>query len=110
MTLAYMNKRNSKQTAWHYEETIATTETGAAVIIPASPQVKRVTCTLIAAANTGKFQVSTSSNSKIMAETAVWQDWANTTDTGTTTAVAIGPITAIRGVSTSGEISIEVVV
>ena len=110
MTLAYMNKRNSKQTAWHYEESIGGSLTGAAVIIPASPQAKRVTCTLIAAANTGKFQVSTSSNSKIMAETAVWQDWANTTDTGTTTDVALGPITAVRGVSTSGAIKIEIVV
>jgi len=110
MTLARMDKRNSKQTAWHYEETIGNGLTGADVIIPASPQVKKITCTIIAGANTGKFQFSTSSNSKIVAGTAVWQDWFNSTTTGTYTDVASGPITGIRGVSVSGEVSIEVVI
>ena len=110
MTLARMNKRNSKQTAWHYEETIATSLTGDDVIIPASPQVKRVTCTIIASTNTGKIQVSTSSNSKIVAGTAVWQDWANGVTTGTYSDVVVGPITGVRGVSSTGEISIEIVV
>lgn len=110
MTLARMDKRNSKQTAWHYEETIGTGATGDDIIIPASPQVKAVTCTLITGSNTGKFQISTSSNSKVVAGTAVWQDWDAGTTTGTLTATTTGPITGVRGVSVSGEVSIEVVV
>ena len=69
-----------------------------------------ITCTLIAGANTGKFQVSTSSKASIIAGSAIWTDWAEGDSTGTVSDVLLGSVTGIRGVSVSGEVTIEVVV
>ncbi len=94
-----------------HTEVIADGDTGDAVVIPPLANGKeRITCTLIAGASTGKFQVTTSSDAKVTAGTATWQDWAKGAQTGTVSDVLVGPVTGVRGVSTSGEISIEVVV
>ena len=95
---------------WHHKETIAGGATGNDVIIPPLPAGKTVTCTLIAGANTGKFQITTSSDEDIKAGTATWQDWAKGDSTNTVTDVIIGQVTGIRGVSVSGEVKIEIVI
>lgn len=91
-----------------YEEVIADGTTGRAIHIPVVN--RRITCTLIAGANTGKFETTTSLPSKVKAGTAIWVDWAEVLDSGTIRDVITAPVTAIRGVSTSGEIIIEVCV
>ena len=107
--MATGNRRNSYVKGYHYGETIATTETGATLLIPVLESGKTITCTLIAGAGTGKFQITTSTDAAVAAGTAVWQDWGLGVKTGTVSDVIIGPVTGIRGVSASGEIKIEVV-
>jgi hypothetical protein len=110
MTTTQMTKRDSYIPGWHHEETIGNGDTGNDIKIFPVPDDKRITCTIIAGANTGKFQVTTSTDAKVAAGTATWQDWAKGVTTGTVSDVLIGPVTAIRGVSASGEIEIEVVI
>ena len=112
MTTANLTVRTTaaRETGYHYEGTIATGVTGPDVIIPAIARDKRITLTLIAGANTGSFQVTTSSDAKVAAGTATWQTWSQGVKTGTVSDVLLGPVTGIRGVSAAGEISIEIVV
>lgn len=105
-----MNKRGRLSQNYHYQETISDGETGEDVKIPAFPNGNPVTCTIIAGANMGKFQITTSSDDKVLSSTANWQDWELGTITGTVTDVLIGSACGIRGVSVSGEIHIEIVV
>ena len=108
--MAEATKRESYLSGYHYAEIIATTETGATLAIPVLLAGKVITCTLIAGAGSGKFQITTSSDAVVKAGTAtVWQYWAKVSRTGTVSDVLTGPVTAIRGVSVSGEIKIEVV-
>lgn len=94
--------------SYEYAETIATGETGDVVIIPGLPAGKNITVTLIAGANSGKIQYTTSMDSAVLAGTAVWQDWDNGVSSGSLTDVFVSVVSAIRGVSTSGEIKIEI--
>ena len=110
MTIAQMTKRDSYIPGWHHEETIGDGDTGNDIKIFPTPDDKRITCTIIAGANTGKFQVTTSTDAKVAAGTATWQDWNEGTSTGTVSDTLIGPVTGLRGVSVSGEIKIEVVI
>ncbi len=81
---------------------------GTAIMLPVVD--RPVTLTLVAGANTGKFQHTTSLPSLVIAGTAVWEDWSQATDTGTVSDYIVSPVTAIRGVSTSGAIAIQVCV
>lgn len=112
MTTANLTARPTfaLEKGYHYEETITTGATGDDVKIPALPLGEKITCTLVAGANTGKFQVTTSTDAKVAAGTATWQDWAKGVQTGTVSDVLAGPVTGIRGVSASGEISVEILV
>jgi hypothetical protein len=95
---------------YHYEETIATGVTSDAIVIPPlKVGSKRVTCTIHAGANTGKFEFTTSSDAKITAGTAVWQDWNLGVVTGSNSDSLVGQVTGLRGVSSAGEIKIEIV-
>ena len=91
-----------------YKETIADEATGTSVIVHPFLTNRRLTCTLIAGASTGKIQFSTSPVAEINAGTATWQDWLGVT-TGTGSDVLVGPVVAVRGVSTSGEVKVEFV-
>jgi len=112
MTTAALSVRNTAaiEKGYHYSGTIATGVTGPSVLIPALPLGKNVTLTLIAGANTGSFQVSTSSDAAVVAGTATWQTWVTGVTTGTVSDVILGQVTAVRGVSAAGEISIEIVI
>jgi len=98
------------QKGYQYTETIAGETTGDSVIIPALIAGKNITCRLICGANTGKVQTTTSVDSAVAAGTATWVDWALGDVTLTKTDVTTGPITGIRGVSVSGEVTLEVVI
>ena len=93
-----------------YTETIATGATGNTIKIPVLQAGKTISICLIAGENTGKFQVTTRPKADIIAGTATWSDVALSAATGTVRDEITAPITGLRGVSTSGEISIEVVI
>jgi len=94
-----------------WEETISNGMNGETIYIhPINSKRDGVTCTIISSGNTGKFQYTTSSKNSIIAGTEVWQNWAQGNVTTTTTDSITAPVTAVRGVSVSGEIKIEVVI
>lgn len=110
MTISEMTKRESWQQGYEYSETIADGATGDTVLIPPFGGKKSaITCRIIAGSNTGKFQFTTSSDSAVAAGTATWTDWPKGAVTGTDYDVLDGPVTGLRGVSSSGEITIEIV-
>ena len=93
-----------------YLETVGDGLTGDAVVIfPLKVGSKRVTVTMINGANTGKIQFSTSSDALVSAGTATWQDWPKGAITGTDSDSLVGQVTALRGVSTSGEVKYEII-
>ena len=100
------------QYGYYYEETIATGATGDNIIIPILPANKAIGITLIAGANTGKFQATRSwdNTDNTLPSDATWFDLELEADTGTVANAILDPITGLRGVSTSGEIKIEVVI
>ena len=105
-----MVKRESAVTGFHYEETIATGATGNDVhIYPMGLDGTRVTCTIIAGANTGSFEYTTSSDAKVVAGTAVWKTWPLGVVTGTNCDALTSQVTGLRGVSDAGEITVEIV-
>ena len=93
---------------FEYSETIANGANGNTLLIPKVSGKEKVTCTLIAESNTGKIQVTTSPVANVMAGTETWQDWGGVT-TGIGSDVIISAVTAVRGVSTSGEVKVEFV-
>jgi len=93
-----------------YSETVGDGLTSNALVIPPlEVGSKPVTVTMINGANTGKMQFTTSSDILIAADTAIWQDWPLGAITGTDSDALIGSVTALRGVSASGEVKYEVV-
>lgn len=98
--------RNGRD-GYEYTEVIGDGNNGETILIP--PGKDNITCTIIAGANSGKFQFTTSSDNAVLAGTANWVDWYKGAVTGTDYDVLNGPVTALRGVSTSGAITIEVV-
>jgi hypothetical protein len=96
---------------FEYQEVIDTGENGEAIILK-NFDIKQnnVTCTVIAGSNTGKMQFTTSPVSRVAAGTATWQDWAKGNVTGTASDILLFNVTAIRGVSVSGEVTVEVII
>lgn len=101
-----LHVRNGRD-GYEYTEVIGDGNNGETILIP--PGKDNVTCTIIAGANSGKFQFTTSTDAKVLDGTATWIDWYKGEVTGTDYDVLNGPVTALRGVSTSGAITIEVV-
>jgi len=91
-----------------YKAAIPDGEDGAPIFVN-NTYTSGITCTLIAGAGTGKFQFTTSPDAEVVAGTAVWQDWSKGVSTGTVVDVIVAPITALRGVSIVGEMTIEAV-
>jgi len=111
MATVQMEKRQGRKPGYEYSATILDGVTGPSVIIPPGGyEGGCVTCTLIAGANTGKFQFSTSPDADVVADTATWQDWPDGNKTGSNSDAIVAPVTAVRGVSVSGDIAIEVVI
>jgi len=108
MSLVNLSKRTTG-VGFEYTETIADGANGNTVLIPGISGRDNITCSLIAGANTGKFQFTTSPDANISAGTETWQDWPLGAKTGTISDLLLGPVMTIRGVSISGEVKIEVV-
>lgn len=109
MTVTQMTKRPSWQLGYTYSETIADSEVGASIAVTPAQPFSPITCTLYAGSNTGKFQYTTSSDEKVSSETATWIDWDEGNSTGTVVGIVDAPVTGLRGVSVSGQITIEIV-
>lgn len=101
-------KNISRADCYAYQETIADGQIGETVLV--NPVRDRVTCVIVSSGNTGKVQVTTSPFAQIELGNETWVDWAKGDVTATTQDVLVGPVTAIRGVSVSGEITFEAVV
>ena len=109
MALVNLTKRTVGE-GYAYTETIADGENGNSILIPNFGDQKVISCTLIGGANTGKFQFTTSLDSAIIDGDEVWQDWPIGDSTGTVSDSLVSPVTGLRGVSVSGEITIEAVI
>jgi hypothetical protein len=109
MPVINMTNRPFASNEYCYTESIGTGATGSDIRIPPLAG-KSISIALIAGASTGKFQVSTSSDAAITAGTATWSDLTLAAATGTVRDEITASITGLRGVSTSGAITIEVVI
>lgn len=67
------------------------------------------TITLVCSGSSGKVQYTTSSAVAVVAGTATWQDWSRGVISATASDIPEGPITGVRGVSSSGTVTLEVV-
>lgn len=91
-----------------YSETIANGLTGAAVYI--QDEMQSVSVGIIPAGGaSGKAQYTLSPGSAVEAGTATWRDWPAGVVAATTDDTLIGPVTAVRGVSAAGNVTIEIV-
>ncbi len=83
---------------------VTTGTTGNAIVTPRHPCTVRLVCS----SSSGSVQYSVSLVSEVRAGTATWDTWARGTVSATATDIPEGPITAVRGVSTSGAVTLEV--
>ena len=110
MPVQYMTKRDEIQPGYHHEETIPDGVTGDWIIIPAMVMnCGTIQCFISTGAGSGKFQFTGSGKEKIMAGTAYARDWPLGNVTGDDED-SVAQVMAIRGVSISGDIDIEVVI
>jgi len=111
MATVNLTKRQGRQPGYEYTAEILDGVTGPSIIIPPmGSEGARVTCTIITTGNSGKFQFTTSPDADVAADTATWQDWPGGNKTSTFSDSLLAPVTAVRGVSVSGAIDIEVLV
>lgn len=97
-----------KQTDKSYKAVIASGQTSLAVKIPTG--VQQVTVMLIPAGGaSGKSQFTTSTYADIAAGTATWVDMPKGVVSATSYEGINFPVTAVRGVSVSGNVTLEVV-
>lgn len=96
---------------YEYSENITDGENGGAVIVKPIGNVSgNVGMAIISNGNTGKCQYTFSSIEKVVADTANWIDWSYGEVTSNVGSTFVAPVTAVRGVSVSGEITLEVAV
>lgn len=110
MAVVEIVQRDGYFTGWHHQETIADGETGNDIHIPPLPEGKVTAARVIAGTGTGKIQDTMSSDEDVLAGTAVWEDWYIGDQTGTSSEWLRPNVTGVRGVSVSGEITIQVVI
>ncbi len=110
MAVQEMVARSGYEDGWEHQETIATGVTGEWVRVPPmGAEGGVVACSMVAGANTGKVQFTTSPDAAVAAGTANAQDWALGVVTGTDSS-AIEQCTAVRGVSDAGQVVFEGVI
>ena len=94
-----------------HKETIADGNNGETIFFhPLGNKTGYVGCTIISSGSTGKFEYSTSPIEDHEDGTETWIGAWPKGEVTTTSSDAIGDCTAVRGVSISGEINIEVVI
>lgn len=103
-----LSTKNQGAASHGFQETIASGQNGTAVYVPDNISV--VSVGLVPAGGaTGKVQYTLSGAEAVEAGTATWRDWAKGNVTATADDVLLGPVTAIRGVSVSGNVTVEMV-
>ncbi|KKN41622.1 hypothetical protein LCGC14_0721550 [marine sediment metagenome] len=109
MTVQNMISRTlGRKPGYHHTEQLLDGVTGDPVIIPPL-NGQPVTCSMIITGVSGKFQTTTSTDALVAAGTAVWEDWPEGTVTVNTDDRLLSPVTAVRGVSVSGVVDINIV-
>lgn len=98
-----------RKPGFHHTEKLLDGVTGDPVIVPPL-NGQPVTCTVRITGVSGKIQFTTSTDALVAAGTAVWQDWPSGTVTVNTSDALIGPVTALRGISVSGVIDIDIMI
>ena len=92
----------------YFQGTVATGQTGAPVYT--NDAVGPVSVGLVPAGGaSGKVQYTLSPAAAVAGATATWRDWPSGVVTETTDDVLTGPVTAVRAVSVSGNVTLEVV-
>ena len=115
MAVAAMVKRNFRLNhdgiGYRFSEVITDGATGNDIHIPSLPPGKTPTVVIRAGAGSGNVEFTMSDDDDVLAGTATWdQYWPLGASTGTVADTLEGTVTGIRGVSISGEITIEVVI
>ncbi len=110
MAVQKMIERDGVSQGWEHQETILTGVTGDWVLVPPMGSGGGVmACSMIAGANTGKVQFTTSPDAAVVAGTANAQDWPYGVVTGSESD-DIAKCTAVRGVSDAGTVVFEGVI
>ena len=98
---------------WAWEETLAANTTGDPVAIPPLLAGQRISVRTQGGTNSAKVQSTISSDAKVAAGTAVWDDWPPGLQIGTVSANIDAPVTALRCVTsntTSATVLFEILV
>lgn len=105
-TETYTNTLDAGTFSGYGEVTVADGATGDAILL-----ARRVATIALhpAEGGSGKIQYTTSLPSKVQNNTGRWIDWKAGVVAEATAAVVDGPVTAIRGVSVSGQLVIELI-
>jgi len=109
MTLSHEYSDISGDPVYEYSETINSGTTGNYIILPDGAGKMQVweVALILSAGQSGKVQYTISQKSSIVAGAANWFDWGAGTVTVSTN-TALENVTGIRGISSSGNIKIEV--
>lgn len=95
---------------WEGKEILTAGETGEPMFLPGeSGKVESWLVGLAITTGNGKIQYSISPRDNVLAGSGVWRDWDNGVVSSSNDDVFY-PVTAVRGVCTSGAIIVEVVV
>jgi len=109
MTTTQMDKRPGRFLGYEYHEDIGDGLDGKSVLIPSISIPTKVTCT-VDPSGTAKMQYTTSPLADVEADTAVWQNWPIGDVTVITSDSLVSPVTALRGVSVTGAVTIDIII
>ena len=114
MTVQHLTQRTGRFLGWSFEQLdIAQNTTTDPLIIPPLLAGQKITVKTIAGTNSAKVQSTISSDAKVAAGTADWDDWPPGSQVGTTSANLSSPVTALRcvtGTTSSAKTIFEVLV
>ncbi len=95
-------------TSHYYKGNVLDGVTGPVVLIPDGIRTLSVGIVPIDGGS-GKVQYTLSSPADVEADAATWRDWPSGVVSAVTDDTLTGPVTAVRAISASGEIRLEVV-
>jgi hypothetical protein len=101
MTIQNLSQRSGRFLGWAWEETLAASTTGDPVAIPPLLAGQRISVRTQAGTNSAKVQSTISSDAKVAAGTAEWDDWPPGSQVGKVSANIDAPVTALRCVTGS---------
>lgn len=106
-----MTIRQGQAASYEYHADILDGVTGPAVILPIlGGNRTKFSCSIFLSAGSGKVQYTLSPFADVSDGSANWIDWDMGDVTEPTSDALISPVTALRGVSISGTITIDILV